>query len=211
MTNDDAPGLPSIWDEAKDHIDQGDHDKAAEIYDYILLIYGDNDAAVEFANAYLGDLYLTTRRLDLAERHLKKAIRYAPKKPDYRYLLGFTYSVKEGWLGAIRELKKALKLDPDNAEYERCLGWAMFNGGNRKDGLLHLCRALELSPSHTNALTDLATAMMMLGNIEKAREYGERAVEADPGNVLAHKLLEQVDRIERIQKRRDQPSASQEM
>ena len=203
MPNDDAPELLSIWTEAKGHIDQGDYDKAAEIYNYILVMYDNNDVAVEFAHAYLGDLYLTTRRLDLAERHVKKAIRYAPKKPDYHYLLGFTYSVKERWPGAIRELRRALKLDPDNAEYERCLGWAMFNEGDRMDGLRHLYRAIELSPSHTNAMTDLATAMMMLGNMEKAREYGERAVEADPGNVLGRKLLEQVDKIERIQRRRD--------
>jgi hypothetical protein len=36
-----------------------------------------------------------------------------------------------------------------------------------------------------------------------AREHGEMAVEADPGNILARKLLERVDEIERIQKRRD--------
>lgn len=201
MYNEDTPELLSIWDEARGHIDRGNYDEAIEIYRYILLMYGDNDIAVEFANAYLGDLYLTIRCLKLAERHLKKAIRHAPEKEHYHYLLGFTYSVGENWTKAVKTFERAIELDPDNHEYERGLGWAMFNSGHRVNGLAHLHRAIELSPSNTNALTDLATAMMMLGNIGKAREYGEKAVQADPGNILAHRLLERVEDIERIQRR----------
>ncbi|GAI08540.1 unnamed protein product, partial [marine sediment metagenome] len=40
-----------------------DYDKAIEIYKYVLIRYSDNDIAVEYANAYLGDIYLTLRRL----------------------------------------------------------------------------------------------------------------------------------------------------
>ena len=203
MTSEDAPELLTIWDEAKSYIDQGDYDKAAEIYSYILLMYSDDDVAVEHASVYLGDVYLTTRQLDLAEGHLKTAILRNPSKPDYHYLLGFTYSVKEQWLKAIKEFKEALKSDPGSGEYERCLGWAIFNGGDRSDGLCHLHRAIELSPSNTNALTDLATAMMMLGNMEEARALGERAVEVDAGNVLAHRLLEKVEELRRLLRRQD--------
>ena len=53
----------------------------------------------------------------------------------------------------------------------------------------------------------MATAMMMLGNMDKAREYGERAVQADPGNILAHSLLERIEDIERIHKREGRPLA----
>ena len=77
----------------------------------------------------------------------------------------------------------------------------MCNSGDRVNGLGHLYRAIELSPSNTNALTDLATAMMVSGNIGKAREYGEKAVQADPGSILAHRLLARVEDIERIQRR----------
>ncbi len=201
MSNEDVPELLSIWDEARGHIEKGDYDKAIETYKYVLVMYGDNDVAVEFANAYLGDLYLTMRRLNLAERHIKKAIRLAPEKAHYHYVLGFTHSVRESWVKAVKEFERALGLDPDNGEYERGLGWAVFNGGDRGNGLVHLYRAVELSPATTNALTDLATAMMMLGNMDKAKEYGEKAVQADPGNTLAHRLLDRVEDIERIQMR----------
>ena len=89
-----------------------------------------------------------------------------------------------------------MRLDPDNDEYERGLGWAMFNGCNRTEGIDHLYRALELSPSNLNAMTDLATAMLMLGNTEKAREYGEKALQLDPGYILAQKLLKTIDEVE---------------
>jgi len=196
MNSDEVPELRLIWDEAKGHIERGEYDKAAEIYKYVLIRYADNAIAVEYANAYLGDIFLTTRHLDLAEKHLKKAITAAPSNPHYHYLMGFTYSVKEQWARAVTEFRKAIRLDPDNGEYERDLGWAMFNGGNRTEGIGHLYRALELCPSNLHVMTDLVTAMLMLGNMEKAREYGEKALQLDPGYVLAQNLLDTIDRIE---------------
>lgn len=195
-TNEDIPELQSIWDEAKGHIDRGEYDKAVEIYNYVLIRYTDHAIAVEYANAYLGDILLTTRRPDLAEQHLIKAIDIAPGKAHYHYLLGFTYSVKEQWRKAVRAFRKSIKLDPDNGEYERGLGWAIFNAGNRTEGIAHLFRALELSPSNVQAMTDLAAAMLMLGNLTKAREYGQKALRIEPGYVLAQNLLETIDHIQ---------------
>jgi len=197
MNGDDRPELRSIWDEAKAHIERGDYDKAIEIYRYVLIRYAENDIAVEYANAYLGDIFLAIRRLDLAEKHLKMAITIAPGNSHYYYLLGFSYSIKEQWAKAVTQFRKTISLDPDNGEYERCLGWAMFNGGNRIEGITHMYRALELSPSNIHTMTDLATALLMLGNIEKAKEYGERALSFDPNYILAQDLLKTIDRIER--------------
>ncbi len=197
MNIDEVSELRSIWDEARAHIDGGDYDKAAEVYKYALIRYADNAIAVEYANAYLGDIYLTTWRLDLAEKHLKKAIIAAPSNPHYHYLMGFTYSVKEQWAKAVTEFRKAIRLGSGKSEYERGLGWAMFNAGSRAEGLSHLYRALELLSSNLHAMTDLATAMLMLGNLEKAREYGERALSFDPSYILAQDLLKTIGRIER--------------
>ena len=51
--------LNTIWDEAKGHIEQGNYEKAIEIYRYILVRYSDNDIAAEYTNAYLGDAFLS--------------------------------------------------------------------------------------------------------------------------------------------------------
>ncbi len=197
MNSEEIPELRSIWDEAKGHIERGDYDKAVVTYRYVLIRYAGNTVAIEYANAHLGDIFLTTRPLDLAEKHLKKAITAAPGYPHYHYLLGFTYSVKEQWAKAVSAFLKAISLDADNGEYERGLGWAMFNAGNRIEGITHMYRALELSPSNINTMTDLATALLMLGNVERAREYGEKALHIDPGYVLAQNLLKTIDQIKR--------------
>jgi len=196
MNNDDVPELQSLWDEAKGHIDQGNDDKAIEIYKYILIRYAGNAIVVEYANAYLGDVFLKMRHLDRAEKHLKRAIDLAPSNAHYYYLLGFVYSLKEQWRKAPGAFQKAIALDPHNGEYERGLGWARFNGGNRTEGIAHLYRALELSPSNQHVMTDLAAAMLILGNTDKAREYGEKALRLDPSYVLARDLLKTIDQIE---------------
>lgn len=200
MDNNEVPELRSIWDEAKGHIERGEYDEAIEIYKYIIIRYADDTVAVEYANAYIGDIYLTTRQhLRLAEKHLKKAVTGNPINPHYHYLLGFTYSIQEHWVKAVSAFLEAIRLDPDNSEYERGLGWAVFNKGSRAEGITHLYRALELSPSNIDAVTDLATTLLMLGNVEKARGYGEKALFIDPGYVLAQNLLKTIDQIERTQ------------
>jgi tetratricopeptide (TPR) repeat protein len=198
ITMDEGSEFDSIWDEAKGYVDQGDYDKAIDVYKYVLVRYSDNPRAVEYAHAYLGDVLLTSRQhLDQAETHLKKAITGAPDNHHYHYLLGFVYSVKGKWPKAIRALKKAIALSPGNSEHERCLGWAMFNGGHETEGLDHLNSALELAPTDVHIMTDLGTAMLMLRDITMARQYAEDALRIDPTYDLAKKLAETVELIDR--------------
>jgi tetratricopeptide (TPR) repeat protein len=156
MDRDNIPELYAIWDEARSHIESGNYDKAIEIYKYILVRYSDNDVAAEHANAYLGDIFLTLRQLDLAEDHIKKAISYNPEKPDYYYILGFIYSVKQQWDKAIPEFEIAVDKKPDSGEYLRGLSWAIYSSGDRAKGLASLNEASRLAPTNVNILTDLA-------------------------------------------------------
>jgi tetratricopeptide (TPR) repeat protein len=80
MDSDTAPEFYTIWSEARTHIEQGDYDKAIEIYKYILIRYNDNDIAVEYANAYLGDIYL---------RCFSLAVRYIPIDSEDSVLRSF--------------------------------------------------------------------------------------------------------------------------
>ncbi len=201
MSNDSVPELSTIWDEAKGYIEQGNYEKAIEIYKYILVRYGDNDIAAEHANAYLGDAFLTLRQLDLAENHIKKAISYNPEKPGYRYILGFIYSVKCKWGKAIREFEVAVDKEPNNGEYLRGLGWAVSSSGDRMKGLVYLHKANDLLPTNVNILTDLAVAYMSLGNIDEAKEYVEKALQIDPGSTIARELVDNLDRFQKEYKR----------
>jgi len=192
-----GPELHTIWSEAKEHIEQGEYNKAIEIYKYILIRYSDNDIAVEYTNAYLGDIYLKLKQLNLAENHIKKAIDCNPDNPSYHYLLGFTYSIQSQWGRAIAEFEVALDREPDNSEYLRGLGWAMHCAGNKAKGLAYLHRAVDLAPTNVNILTDLAAAYLSDLQFHKAREYAETAVRINPNSNVAREVLANIDRFQR--------------
>jgi len=192
MGKEDLPELNSIWDDARGFIERDDFDKAIEIYKYILVRYDDNTVAVEYANAYLGDIFLTIQKLDLAEEHIKKAINLKPENPGYRYILGFVYSYRRQWDKAIPEFEIAVKKEPDNGEYLRGLGWAIYESGDVIKGLAYLEKANRLAPANANILTDLAVAYPSSVNIDKAREYAERAVRLDPTNAVAQDVWNKV-------------------
>ncbi len=192
MTNEDIPEIQSIWDDARGFIEHGDHDKAIEIYQYILIRYSDDPIAVEYANAYLGDLFLTLQKLDPAENHIQKAINIKPENPGYRYILGFVYSYKRQWDKAIPEFEISVKKEPSNGEYLRGLGWAIYESGDAAKGLVYLEKASNLAPANSNILTDLAVAYLSSVNMDKAREYAERAVRLDPTNPVARDVFKKV-------------------
>jgi tetratricopeptide (TPR) repeat protein len=197
MDERNAPELYTIWDEARSHAESGNHGKAIEIYMYILVRYADEKVAVEYANAYLGDIFLSLRQLDLAERHIKKALSYAPEKPGYYYILGFIYSVSGRWDKAIAELGIAVDRKPDDGEYLRALAWAIFNEGNQQKGLAYLNKANKLDPTNVKVLTDMAVAHLSMENMVKARKYAERAVFIDPENTLVREVLMSIDAFDR--------------
>jgi len=184
--------LQTIWNEAKEHIENGYYDKAIEIYKYILIRYGDDDIAVEYANAYLSDLYLTIRHLDLSENHIQKAINLSPNNPNYHYILGFIFSIRKEWDKAIIEFDIAVNKEPGNGEYLRGLGWSIYCSGDTAKGLALLKDANRLAPTNTNILTDLAVANLFLTNINEAKEYAERAVQLEPTNIVAQDVLKKV-------------------
>ena len=192
MGKEDLSELQLIWDEARQYIESGKPDKAIEIYKYILVRYGDDAIAVEYANAYLADLYLTRQKPDLAESHIRKALILKPENPGYRYILGFAYSYRKQWDKAIPEFEAAAKIKPENGEYLRGLGWAKYSSGNIVDGLATLEKASRLEPDNANILTDLAVVSLSLPDMNKAREYAEKAVRLDPGNRVARDVLHNV-------------------
>lgn len=197
MDRDIGPELHTIWSEAKEHIEQGEYNKAIETYKYVLIRYSDNDIAVEYANAYLGDIYLRLRQLNLAENHLRKAIACNPDNPSYHYLIGFTYSIQSQWDKAIGEFEVALDKEPNNSEYLRGLGWVVYCAGDKAKGLAYLHRAVDLAPTNVNILIDLASAYLSGLQFHKAREYAEMAVRIDPNSNAATEILANICRFQR--------------
>ncbi len=197
VENDHSAELSTIWDEARSCIEQGDYSKAIEVYKYILLRYANEKVAVEYASAYLGDIYLTLDKPDLAITYIEKAIGLSPEKPTYRYQLGFVYSKLKQWKKAASEFRKALSQEPHNAEYLRGLGWAIYNEGDQIKGLTHLRKANELEPGNINILNDLSVAYLGVPDLKNAKIYNELALKIDRDDSLATSILKQINHLKK--------------
>ena len=195
----------TIWDEAKACIERDDYDKAIEIYKYILIRYSDNTLAAKYANAYLGDIYLTLKDPGMAQIYIQKAIDADTENPSYRYQMGFVYSLQRKWKKAIREFELAVAKDPNNGEYLRGLGWSIFNGGDTAKGLTYLIKASEKEPKNVNILNDLAVVYLGLLDFEKAKKCVKKVLVIDPDNYLAQETLKQIDFLLKRHKRNNPP------
>jgi tetratricopeptide (TPR) repeat protein len=197
MENSHPPELTTIWDEAKAYIDRGNYDKAIETYKYILIMYPDEKTAIEYANAYLGDIYLTLQKPEVAEEYIKKAIGLNPQNPVYRCQLGFAYSGQRYWKEAIREFQAALKHEPNNSEYIRGLGWAVYHVGDKAKGLEYLLKANKLEPNNVNIINDLSVAYLGIFDLKSAVKYSNQALKIDPGNSLAKSIRDQIQDLKK--------------
>jgi tetratricopeptide (TPR) repeat protein len=195
----------TIWDEAKACIERDDYDKAIEIYKYILIRYSDNAVAAKYANAYLGDIYLTLKDPEKAQIYIQKAIDIDAENPSYRYQMGFVYSLQRKWKKAIREFELAVTKGPDNGEYLRGLGWAIYNGGDTVKGLACLLRASEKDPRNINTLNDLAVAYLGLLDFKNAKQCIKKVLLIDPDNYVAKETLKQIDFLLKRHKRDSPP------
>ncbi len=206
MEQNDIPDeLKTIWDEAKACIEQGNFDKAIEIYKYILIRYGDNAVAAKYANAYLGDIYLTLKDHGTAQIYIQKAIDTDAENPSYRYQMGFVYSLQRKWNKAIREFELAVAKEPNNDEYLRGLGWAIYNDGDTVKGLACLLRASEKDPGNINTLNDLAVAYLGLIDFKNAKQCVKKVLLIDPDNYLAKETLKQIEFLLKSHKRDNRP------
>ena len=189
--------MSTIWDEAKTNIEEGNYSKAIEIYKYILIRYSDKKVAVEYANAYLGDIYLTLKNSELAEGCIKKAVKLNPEKPGYRYQLGVSYSLQNLWSKAVPEFRLALRKEPNNGEYLRGLGWAIYNDSDNLGGLEYLLQANNLEPNNINILNDLSVAYLGIYDLKNAIKYNNLVLKINSGNFLAKNISEQIKHLQK--------------
>ena len=195
MDDDEALELPSLWHEAEEDINHGKFHKAIEIYKYILIRYGDSNSAAECAHARLGNIFLMLGRTNEGENHIRKALSYDLEENHFcHYLLGFIYQQRYEWNNAIQEYRLALACNPWNRGYLHALGVAVFNSGDKEKGLEYLHQVVPLYPENSGMLAQLATAYMSIGDMTSAREYAEEAVRTNPADIMAHAVLQRINK-----------------
>ena len=188
----DVSESEALFSEVMSALEDGNYQRAIEIYGAILTRWQAHVEICERASAGLGEVYITLRKLRLAQNCVKQALGYDPLAPHYHYLLGFIYSLDRWWDRARVEFEVAVKGDPENPEYLRGLGWVLCNSGRLRKGRGYLLRALALAPDDVSILTNLALVSMDAREFDKALEYAQRAARIAPSNALVQLTFEVV-------------------
>lgn len=229
--------LPSPAQEVKTLIQQGD-----ELYQGRADLAKAKEAVEKYREAYISkeDVYGGCWRIarahywvgdhtpDKAEKkrifeqgiyYAKKAVEFAPDKPEGHYWLGICYGVYGEARGVLKSLSlvkpikaamnKVLELDPDydDGGADRVLGRVYhelpgFAGGSKKKSLEHLLRSKELGPRVGLTRIYLADTYLSMDEVEKAREELEfvLAMEPDP-SLVAETAEEKGMARERLEKK----------
>ena len=94
---------------------------------------------------------------------------------------------------AITEFRLAEKVSPNEPNVHFGLGYLLWEKKEYSDAVPEFQAELDNSPNHAQALTYSGDCNLMLNHPEIARPLLERAVQADPGNELAHLDLGMID------------------
>lgn len=73
-------------------------------------------------HVHYGNLALSQKKFDLAEKHLKEALKYKRDYPWPLFYLGIVYMHRQQWELSIQSFKEGLKYDPDNIWARKQLG-----------------------------------------------------------------------------------------
>lgn len=127
----------------------------------------------------LGILYLAQNKLDLAEKHILKAI--SIKKDAYFYEnLAKVYEKKKDYVSVIKILNEAVEYTNCGFEIYFLLGLAYKNNIQYEDAETAYLKALELRPKSEKACFNLASLYLFLNKPEKAVEYFKKCLEINP-------------------------------
>ncbi|HHJ17582.1 MAG TPA: tetratricopeptide repeat protein [Gammaproteobacteria bacterium] len=91
--------------------------------------------------------------------------------------------------GAGNAVDRAIRIAPDRARYYIHLGEVNVQMGRAREALGCFQHAMQLAPQDAGILNDSAMALWGMGRLEDARSLLQRAVEADPGNLLVRRNM----------------------
>jgi tetratricopeptide (TPR) repeat protein len=182
-------GQKSYLDRANRMLDQDRVAEAIPLLQQAVHEYPNGD----WAWLLLGKALLKQNELPRAVEALRTAVRLAPSSVEAQFHLGLaSFAQKDGRTAAACFLK-ATELKPDAQAYY-LLGHCLAQDGNRSGAIEAFRKALRYRPNYPQAQLDLGTLLAQSGQTVSAFVHLRSAVELDPGNLRAKKILGQVSR-----------------
>jgi tetratricopeptide (TPR) repeat protein len=163
----------------------------------------------------LMDIFDGKGKDDMAIEYAKKAVLYLEKSIELKGDFGDSFralAATTGWLastGAINGMRygsradtateQAQKLDPDNPKVrilpaEKLLLAPRLFGGNRYKAVEVLEKLTKENPAYSDAWFRLGMANRSIGKNEMAKSSLQRALESNPKNLQARRILEEIRR-----------------
>ena len=168
---------------------------------------GESDAAVRrFEKAVAWDTNSVPLRHELAIAlsaagrnteaiaQLETACRLSPREAEYRYKLGLAWNEAGDNAKTIAALEEAVKLDPRHVRAWYNLGLARNAAGQGEAAVDALIRAESLALDDPRIPYARATILLRAGKVDEARAAAQRAVEINPADANAVRLLQQLSR-----------------
>jgi Tfp pilus assembly protein PilF len=141
------------------------------------------------AERYLGIAFSRQGKLDIAMRHLTRAIEIYPHDEEVHLIMGNLYTSLDKKEEAIAHYKEAIRINPNFAR-------AYFNIGNvyasqRKTGeaLASFSKAIQIDPQDAEAHYNMGTVFFSQGKYDEAISHFREAIRIRPDYAKAHNNL----------------------
>ena len=126
-----------------------------------------------------------SRRPDLAEAELRRALALEPEDPEAHSALSLTLSNLDRHAEALDEADRAVALAPDDDYGHYARSVALLELGRQGDAADAAREALRLNPDAIAARIKLAAVLHVRGDLEGALAETDRALAVDPEHVTA--------------------------
>ncbi len=152
------------------------------------------------AKAAFGDEKLAAGEPLEAAKLYREALTYAPKESSLAYKLAVALDKAGDLAGEHAALEQAIAIDPAMPEALNQLGYLASRAGDTTAAENSFRQAVRASPGYTKAWINLAAILMLESRLPEAREAVGHALQLEPGNAQAQKLISKLNDLQAQQR-----------
>lgn len=172
----------SLFAQADAFFDDGDYEKARELYQKLIEMDPDN---AEYHYNLGVTLHVMKRYVEaLAEK--QKAVNLEPGNARYHDQLAATLDAMERYADALPEEQQTVNLEPGSAGYHSSLCTTLCAIAQYKEALGEARKAVKLEPDNARYHDRLSTTLRTMERYEEALAESQKAVELEPDNAGYH-------------------------
>ena len=154
-------------------------------------------------------LALSSKKLDEAERLVRRALRLNPKRALAHNVLGRVWLTRSHWERAIARFEKALELSPDSPYYRNNLGFALLLRRDYQRAVKVLEPLAGKTALQAFMYNNLGLAFEGAGRLQDSVASFKRALEVNPGYVNARVNLDRLVQVAKHNESMELPSETE--